>query len=104
YVCVACGGYPKLHLFDWLTATGHTVSEPKPSLFTFNLPQHPIAALMGISVGGARVKLAGSKLVEEGPVLITHWGLSGPAVLRLSAWGARELAAKDYHFKAHISW
>jgi predicted Rossmann fold flavoprotein len=51
-----------------------------------------------------KVKIEGSKLVEEGPVLITHWGLSGPAVLRLSAWGARELAATNYSFKAHIGW
>jgi hypothetical protein len=50
------------------------------------------------------VKIAGSKLVEEGPVLVTHWGLSGPAVLRLSAWGARELQEKNYDFKAHVNW
>jgi hypothetical protein len=59
---------------------------------------------MGISVEHARVKIEGSKLVEAGPVLITHWGLSGPAILRLSAWGARELKHKDYEFKVHINW
>jgi predicted Rossmann fold flavoprotein len=59
---------------------------------------------MGVSVEKARVKIEGSKLVEEGPVLMTHWGLSGPAVLRLSAWGARELSVKSYEFKAHINW
>lgn len=104
YVCLATGGYPKLSMFDWLKNLGHQFAEPVPSLFTFNLPKHPITALMGVSVEKVRVKIESSKLVEEGPVLITHWGLSGPAVLRLSAWGARELAGKNYDFKAHINW
>jgi predicted Rossmann fold flavoprotein len=77
---------------------------PVPSLFTFNLPGHPVTTLMGVSVDLARVKIAGSKLVEEGPVLITHWGLSGPAILRLSAWGARELMTKQYDFRIQINW
>lgn len=104
YVCLATGGYPKAFMFQWLQNLGHHFAEPVPSLFTFNLPKHPITELMGVSVEEARVKIEGSKLVEEGPVLITHWGLSGPAVLRLSAWGARELAEKNYHFKVHVSW
>ena len=104
YICIASGGYPKTSMFQWLQALGHTVAEPVPSLFTFNLPKHPITELMGVSLERARVKIEGSKLTEEGPVLITHWGLSGPAVLRLSAWGARELAAKNYEFKVHINW
>lgn len=104
FICIACGGYPKTAMFDWLKNLGHTISPPVPSLFTFNLPKHPITALMGVSVPQAKVKIEGSKLTEEGPVLITHWGLSGPAVLRLSAWGARELAEKNYIFKAHVSW
>jgi predicted Rossmann fold flavoprotein len=104
FVCIACGGYPKASMFQWLRELGHNISEPVPSLFTFNLPKHPITELMGVSVERARVKIEGSKLVEEGPVLITHWGLSGPSVLRLSAWGARELADKNYEFKVHINW
>lgn len=104
FVCIACGGYPKTSTFQWLRDLGHNISEPVPSLFTFNLPKHPITQLMGVSIETARVKIEGSKLVEEGPVLITHWGLSGPAVLRLSAWGARELAGKNYEFKVHINW
>ena len=103
-VCIACGGFPKSSMFEWLKDLGHSFSEPVPSLFTFNLPSHPISELMGVSVEQARVKIEGTKLVEEGPLLITHWGLSGPAVLKLSAWGARELALKNYHFKAHINW
>jgi predicted Rossmann fold flavoprotein len=104
YVCIACGGYPKTSMFQWLRELGHNTSEPVPSLFTFNLTKHPIIQLMGVSVEKARVKIEGSKLVEEGPVLITHWGLSGPAILRLSAWGARELSAKSYEFKVHLNW
>jgi predicted Rossmann fold flavoprotein len=104
YLCLATGGYPKASMFDWLQNLGHTFSEPVPSLFTFNLPKHPVTALMGVSVEKVRVKIEGTKLMEEGPVLITHWGLSGPAILRLSAWGARELAAKRYEFKVHLNW
>lgn len=104
FVVLATGGYPKATMFDWLKNLGHSFSEPVPSLFTFNLPKHPITALMGVSVEKARVKIAGTKLMEEGPVLITHWGLSGPAILRLSAWGARELSVKSYEFKVHINW
>ena len=104
FVCLATGGYPKSAMFDWLKNLDHQFATPVPSLFTFNLPKHPITALMGISVDNARVKIEGSKLVEEGPVLITHWGLSGPAILRLSAWGARELADKHYQFSVHVAW
>lgn len=104
FVCIACGGYPKSAHFNWLKNMGHSIAEPVPSLFTFNLPDHKITELMGVAVENARVKIEGSKLSEDGPVLITHWGLSGPAVLRLSAWGARELAGLQYHFKVHINW
>ncbi len=89
FVCIACGGYPKESMFDWLKNTGHSFEKPVPSLFTFNMPGNPITELMGISVE-AKVKIQGLKLEERGPVLITHWGLSGPAVLKLSARGARE--------------
>jgi predicted Rossmann fold flavoprotein len=104
YVTIACGGFPKTTMFDWLTATGHTIAEPVPSLFTFNIPSHPIVELMGISVKEANVKINGTKLKESGPLLITHWGLSGPAILRLSAWGARELQLKNWHFTVQVNW
>ena len=104
FVCIACGGFPKTYMFQWLLDLGHSIAEPVPSLFTFNLPKHPITQLMGVSVEKARVKIEGSKLSEEGPLLITHWGLSGPSVLRLSAWGARELKAMNYEFKVHVNW
>ncbi|WEK35376.1 MAG: NAD(P)/FAD-dependent oxidoreductase [Candidatus Pseudobacter hemicellulosilyticus] len=103
YICVACGGFPKDSMFDWLRPLGHTIEAPVPSLFTFNMPGNPITGLMGVALD-AQVRITGSKLQEQGPVLITHWGLSGPAVLRLSAWGARELAAKDYQFSILVNW
>jgi predicted Rossmann fold flavoprotein len=104
YVCVACGGYPKSGMFDWIRALGHSIEEPVPSLFTFNMPGDGIVGLMGVSMPAATVKVTGSKLNETGPVLITHWGLSGPAVLRLSAWGARELAERGYCFDIQVNW
>lgn len=104
HLCIACGGYPKAGMFDWLKGLGHTINEPVPSLFTFNMPDHPITRLMGISVEDIRVRIPGLKLEQRGPVLITHWGLSGPAILRLSAWGARELAKAMYEFTALVNW
>lgn len=104
YVCISSGGYPKATQFDWLKAAGHAIEEPLPSLFTFNMPGESITALMGVSVEKVRTKITGTKLQEEGPLLITHWGMSGPAVLKLSAWGARELAAMEYAFTLHVNW
>ncbi len=104
FICVACGGYPKSTMFNWLTATGHSIEEPVPSLFTFNLPGNAITKLMGITVEDVRIRITGTKLEEQGPVLITHWGLSGPAILRLSAWGARELAGRNWAFTITVNW
>ncbi|MDF2384023.1 NAD(P)/FAD-dependent oxidoreductase [Nostoc ellipsosporum NOK] len=104
YVCIATGGYPKSSMFDWLRATGHTIEDPVPSLFTFNVPNHPITALMGVSVPETRVRISGTKLEQTGPVLITHWGFSGPAILRTSAWGARDLQKTAYRFTCQINW
>jgi predicted Rossmann fold flavoprotein len=104
FLCIASGGYPKSTQFEWLQKIGHSIEAPVPSLFTFNMPGNPITALMGITVEKVQVKLVGSKLVEEGPLLITHWGMSGPAILKLSAWGARDLAAKNWQFSIVINW
>lgn len=103
-LAIACGGYPKSEMFNWLQETGHSIEEPSPSLFTFNLPGHSITKLMGVSVDNASVKIQGSKLQEQGPLLITHWGLSGPAILRLSAWGARELKEMNWNFSIRVNW
>ncbi|MBI1781374.1 MAG: NAD(P)/FAD-dependent oxidoreductase [Sphingobacteriales bacterium] len=104
FVCIACGGFPKLAQFDWIKNLNHTIIEPVPSLFTFNMPGNSITQLMGVSVHDVKIKIAGAKLEERGPLLITHWGMSGPVVLKLSAWGARELAGSSYQFAIHINW
>lgn len=104
FVCIACGGFPKKSMFNWLIELGHSIEEPIPSLFTFNLPGHPITRLMGVSVENCRVKITGTKLEQEGPLLITHWGLSGPAILKLSAWGARQLAKANWQFTIIVNW
>ena len=104
FVVIACGGYHKLSQFSWLQQLGHTIAEPVPSLFTFNMPGNAITQLMGVSVPDAAIKIAGSNLSAKGPLLITHWGLSGPGVLRLSAWGARQLATDNWQFGIIINW
>jgi predicted Rossmann fold flavoprotein len=103
-VLIACGGFPKAGQFAWMEALGHSIQPPLPSLFTFNMPGSPLTALMGVSVPDAQVKVLGTKLVERGPLLITHWGCSGPAILRLSAWGATELAGRAYTFTLMVNW
>lgn len=101
---IASGGHPKLESYSFMKALSHTFSSPIPSLFTFNAPGEPIRDLMGISVREGLVKLEGTKLNYRGPVLITHWGLSGPAVLKLSAFGAEWLYNQEYRAKALINW
>ncbi|MES2592789.1 MAG: NAD(P)/FAD-dependent oxidoreductase [Bacteroidota bacterium] len=101
---VATGGNPKDAAYDWLRKLGHTIIKPVPSLFTFNIPNNPITQLMGVSVPNAKVRINGTKLETEGPLLITHWGLSGPAVLKASAWGARQLSELNYNFNTLINW
>ncbi|MEO7523852.1 MAG: NAD(P)/FAD-dependent oxidoreductase [Ferruginibacter sp.] len=104
YICVASGGYPKTLQFEWLTKLGHTIEPPVPSLFTFNTPENNITELMGISVEHVSLKIVGTKLQQSGPLLITHWGMSGPAVLKLSAWAARELSEKNYEYNVLVNW
>ncbi len=104
FICIASGGYPKYVQFEWLKNLGHTIEEPVPSLFTFNMPGNTITALTGVVAENVSVKIMGTKLVQDGPLLITHWGMSGPAILKLSAWGARELALSNYQFAILINW
>lgn len=85
-------------------ALGHTIEPPVPSLFTFHIDDARLIGLSGVAVENAVTAVAGTKLRESGPLLITHWGLSGPAVLKLSAWGARELAAMNYEFLLTVNW
>src|SRR5665647_2194845 len=104
FVCIACGGFHKPEQYNWLTEIGHSYESPVPSLFTFNVPKNPISELMGISVENARIKINGTKFSQSGPILITHWGFSGPAVLKLSAFAAKELSAMNYNFSISINW
>ncbi|MEO8823167.1 MAG: NAD(P)/FAD-dependent oxidoreductase [Ginsengibacter sp.] len=104
WLCVASGGFPKLIQYNWLSDLGHSFESPVPSLFTFNIPKNPISELMGISVDNAQVKINGTKFSQKGPVLITHWGLSGPAVLKLSAFAAKELPIMNYDFFISVNW
>jgi len=85
-------------------ALGHTIEPPVPSLFTFHIADKRLDGLSGLAVERATVTVPGTKLKETGPVLVTHWGLSGPGILRLSAWGARELAARNYQFPLRVNW
>ena len=103
-VLIAIGGHPQKEAYRWIEALGHLIVRPIPSLFTFNDSQKEFNDLMGVSVPQATVKIAGTKFLETGPVLITHWGLSGPAVIKLSAWAAEYLFEKNYTFTALVNW
>ncbi len=101
---IATGGSPSKKSFDWLKEMGHKIEEPVPSLFTFNMPKESVKELMGVVVANAIVNIQGTKLKSQGPLLITHWGMSGPAILKLSAFGARILQNLGYKFKIQVNW
>ena len=104
FVLMAVGGFSSLHQYDWLSDLGHSIIAPVPSLFTFNDSEKQFTDLMGVSVSKGIVKIAGTNFQSEGPVLITHWGLSGPAVIRLSAWAAEYLHSVHYAFNVLVNW
>ncbi|MBX7067387.1 MAG: NAD(P)/FAD-dependent oxidoreductase [Parachlamydiales bacterium] len=83
---------------------GHAIVEPVPSLFTFNVPSSPLLDLSGISVPDVIVSLKDTSFKQQGPLLLTHWGFSGPAILKLSAWAARKLHQLDYKATLQINW
>lgn len=101
---VATGGNAESGGHAIAKALGHTIEPPVPSLFTFQADDARLKDLSGLAVEKTELRVTGSKLRESGPLLITHWGLSGPAVLKLSAWGARELAARGYAFALNVNW
>jgi predicted Rossmann fold flavoprotein len=103
-IIIASGGSPKEAGLNWLKELGHEIETPVPSLFTFNIKDPKLRALSGISSELAQVKISGTKIESNGPVLITHWGLSGPAILKCSAFAARILAEKAYNFDVEIKW
>lgn len=103
-VIVATGGSPKRSGLEWLEKSGHKIADPVPSLFTFNMPNESVKELMGIVVEKTLVNVQGTKLKADGPLLITHWGMSGPAILKLSAFGARILNERNYAFNIQVNW
>ena len=104
-VIVTCGGLSKLAHFDWLAKLGHIIMPPVPSLFSFNIAESSLIALQGISLVNAQVAVVGNKkLISNGGLLISHWGLTGPAILKLSSMGARELYEKQYGFLLSVNW
>lgn len=102
YLLIASGSNTKV--WNIMEELGHTIIKPVPSLFTFNINDARLKDIPGISVPKAYVKVLNSKLAEQGPLLITHWGLSGPGILKLSAWGALELSKKGYNFEIEVNW
>ena len=103
-VIIATGGNKSSGGLAIAESFGHTVIPPVPSLFTFHIQDNRLVDLTGLSVEKVKVKACGTKLITEGPLLLTHWGMSGPAILKLSAWGAREFAECNYNFGIEINW
>ena len=98
---IASGSSPKS--WEMIAGLGHTIVLPVPSLFTFNIKDERISNLPGVAAN-VSVAVKDTKLTSAGPMLITHWGLSGPAILKLSAWGARILSEKNYLFTITVNW
>ncbi len=101
FIIVTTGGSPQSKGLEWLR---QETIEPVPSLFTFNIEDTKLQALMGTVASGATVFIPGTKLRATGELLITHWGMSGPAILKLSSYAARELAQKNYHMPLCVNW
>jgi predicted Rossmann fold flavoprotein len=104
FVIITIGGFHKFDAYSWLIQLGHKIIKPVPSLFTFNIEEHLMKHLMGISVRGAKVKIIDTKQEFVGDILITHWGFSGPVVLKLSSFAAIELNKLDYYYEVVVNW
>ena len=104
FVAICAGGQPRAEGLRWLAEAGHDIVQPVPSLFTLSIADEALRALMGTVVEGVQVCIPGTKLRADGPLLITHWGISGPAVLRLSSYAARHLSEADYQLPLSINW
>lgn len=102
YLIIATGGSKSI--WKILESKGYKINAPVPSLFTFNIKHDLLEGLPGISIPDGEISIEGFKMKTSGPVLITHWGLSGPGILKLSAWAARWLAEKDYIYKVRVNW
>ncbi len=104
YVAVCTGGSPRAEGLRWLADAGHEIVPPVPSLFTLSIADEALTALMGTVVEQAQAMIPGTKLRADGPLLITHWGVSGPVILRLSSYAARHLAEAGYKMPLSINW
>lgn len=104
YVVVTTGGSPRGEGLRWLADMGHDIVPPVPSLFTFNIADRRLTALMGLVVDRVSAHIPGIKYKSAGPLLITHWGMSGPAILKLSSHAARQLSEADYRLPLSINW
>ena len=104
YIAVTTGGSPKGEGLRWLAALGHEIEPPVPSLFTFSIADAKLHALQGLVVEDAAAYIPGTKFRAEGPLLITHWGMSGPALLKLSSYAARHLADNQYRAPLSVIW
>lgn len=104
FIAVTTGGSPKADGLRWLRDLGHEIETPVPSLFTFQIADEALHALMGTVVENVVTLIPGTKMRAEGPLLITHWGMSGPAILKLSSYGARLLAEQHYQAPLAVNW
>ena len=104
FVCVTIGGQPHKESLDWLAALGHEIVAPVPSLFTFNIDDAALRALMGTVVEQASAMIPATSFRASGPLLVTHWGMSGPAILRLSSYAARHLSDSGYQSALSVNW
>ena len=104
FIAVTTGGSPKAEGLQWLADKGHEIVSPVPSLFTFQITDEALHALMGTVVEDVMTMIPGTKLRAEGPLLITHWGMSGPSILKLSSYGARLLAESGYQTTLAVNW
>ena len=104
FVAVCIGGSPQASGLQWLADAGHEIVKPVPSLFTLSIADRQLTELMGTVVEPVQVMIPGTKFRADGPLLITHWGMSGPAVLRVSSYGARHLSEADYQVPLSINW
>ena len=104
FVAICTGGSPRLEGLQWLADAGHEIMSPVPSLFTLSIADKALTELMGTVVDNVHVMIPGTKMRSEGPLLITHWGVSGPAVLKLSSYAARLLNEASYQVPLSINW
>ena len=104
FAVITAGGQPRRESLLWLESAGHTIEQPVPSLFTLRIDDPQLNALKGTVVEDVVTMIPGTKFRADGPLLLTHWGMSGPSILRLSSYAARHLAEQNYHVTLAVNW